>query len=180
MCAADYLLIYRIQVPDFQRYVMIGSREWQTKIGDESPDIAVVMLDGSQKKLSEFRGKVVLLNFFATWCGPCNNELPHLQELWTNLKANDGFTMLVVSRDETQDIVTKFISEHHFTFPVAIDPNAAGFKKFAKESIPRTYLLSRDGKILFQTLGYGDLDVYKGEFADLRRTIDNEFTVAAR
>jgi peroxiredoxin len=175
--AADYMLIYHVQVPAFDRYVSIESRDWKTHIGDLAPDISVVMLDGSKKRLSDFRGKLVLLNFFATWCGPCNVELPHLQELWNDLKANERFTMLVVSREETEDTVAAFISTHGFTFPVALDPSAAAFSQFAKESIPRTYLIGRDGTILFQTLGFADDNpVYQRELATLRRTIDRELT----
>jgi peroxiredoxin len=175
MYAAGYMLIYHVQVPAFDRYVLIESRDWKTHIGDPAPDISVVMLDGSKKRLSDFRGKLVLVNFFATWCGPCNLELPHLQELWNVLKANDRITMLAVSREETKDTVAAFIAGHGFTFPVALDPDAAAFSEFAKESIPRTYLIGRDGTILFQTLGFSDdIPVYRRELTTLRRTIDRE------
>ena len=173
--AAGYLLIYQVQVPVFERYVLIESREWQTHVGDPAPDISVVMLDGSTKRLSDFRGELVLLNFFATWCGPCNSELPHLQALWNLFKANDHIRMLVVNTKETQDIVVAFLSEHGFTFPVGLDPSAAAFRQFAKEGIPLTYLIGRDGRILFQTLGFADgLPVYEHELATLQRMIDTE------
>ena len=169
------MLIYHVQVPAFDRYLLIDSRDWKTHVGDPAPDISVVMLDGSKKRLSDFRGKLVLLNFFATWCGPCNDEFPHLQELWNDLKANDRFTMLVVSREETKDTVAAFIATRGFTFPVALDPSAAAFSQFAKESIPRTYLIGRDGTILFQTLGFADdMPLYQRELATLRRRIDKE------
>jgi peroxiredoxin len=175
MCVADYMLIYHVQVPAFERYVSIESRDWKTHVGDLAPDISVVMLDGSKKRLADFRGKVVLLNFFATWCGPCNLELPHLQELWNTLKASDRFTMLVVSRDETKDTVAAYVSQHGFTFPVALDPAAAAFTEFAKAGIPRTYLIGPDGTILFQSLGFGEgVPVYQREMATLQQTIDRE------
>ncbi len=83
--------------------------------------------------------------------------------------------MLVVSRDETEDTVAEFISKHRFTFPVALDPSAVAFSQFAKESIPRTYLIGRDGTILFQTLGFSDdMPLYQRELATLRQTIDKE------
>jgi peroxiredoxin len=179
MYAAGYMLIYHVQVPAFNRYVHIENRDWKTHVGDRAPDVSVEMLDGSKKRLSEFRGKLVVLNFFATWCGPCSFELPHLQELWNVLKANDRITMLVVSREETKDTVAAFISKHGFTFPVALDPSAAAFNQFAKESIPRTYVIGPDGTILFQTLGFSDdMPVYQRELASLRRTIDRELTSA--
>jgi len=175
MFVAGYLLIYRVQVPAFDRYVLIENRDWRTHVGDQAPDISLVMLDGSTKRLSDFRGQLVLLNFFATWCGPCNAELPHLQSLWNTFKANDRIRMFVVDREESPSIVEAFVSEHGYTFPVALDADATAFKQFADETIPRTYLIGRDGRILFQTLGFADgKPVYERELATLRQMIDDQ------
>ncbi len=173
--AAAYALIFSVQIPAFQRYVMIENRDWKTHFGQQAPDIAIVMLDGSHKRLSDLRGKVVLLNFFATWCGPCMYELPHLQELWNDLKDQPDFSMFVIDRDETKDIVEPFLSKKGFTFPVAIDSGSVGFHEFAKEDIPRTYVIGRDGEILFQTVGFGEgVPVYQRELTTLRNTIERE------
>jgi peroxiredoxin len=174
--AASYALIYGVQAPRFERYMMIEGREWQTHVGDPAPDVSFTTLDGSTKRLSDFRGKLVILNFFATWCGPCNRELPHLDELWSGVKDNDGIVMFVISRKESPEIVTPFIAEHGFTFPVALDPEAAAFSQFAKEGIPRTYLIARDGTILFQTRGFADVPVYQRELATLRQIIHQELS----
>ena len=141
--AANYAVIYRIQVPAFDRYAMIESQSWLTRVGEDAPDIEVIRLDGSPVRLSELRGKVVLLNFFATWCGPCGHELPHLQLLWNDLQGNEDFRLLVVDRKETQQTAADFQSKNGYTFPMAVDPDGAAFGKFANEGIPRTYLISR-------------------------------------
>lgn len=178
---ANYALIYRVQVPNFDRYVMIESRDWKTRVGDAAPDFKITLLDGSTARLADFRGKVLLLNFFATWCGPCLHELPHLQTMWQELEGTDGFAMVVVDREETHDVVTDFQSKRGFTFPMALDPSASAFHQFAKDGIPRTYLIGRDGTILYQTMGFSDIDVYRRELASLRRIIDEQCaTVSAK
>jgi peroxiredoxin len=177
--STGYYLIRHVQDLAFVRHLYIENREWLTHVGDPAPDISVTMLDGSTKRLSDLRGKVVLVNFFATWCGPCNYELPHLEKLWHDFKDNDRFAMLVIDREETAEVVTPFLSKHKFTFPVALDPSAIVFKQFAKDGIPRTYLIGRDGTILFQTLGFSDdLPIYQQELVTLRETIDSELASA--
>jgi peroxiredoxin len=171
---ANYGLIYAVQVPAYERYVAIESRDWRTRVGDQAPNIKVAMLNGSPVQLSDLRGKVVLLNFFATWCGPCLKELPHLQALWNEQKSNDDFRMLVVNRQESPETVKDFQSKNGFSFPIAVDPDATAFNQFAKESIPRTYLIARNGTIVFQTLGYGEMALYQREMKTLRRLIAEE------
>jgi peroxiredoxin len=172
--AADYGLIYSVQVPAFDRYVMIESRDWRTRVGDMAPDFTVAKLDGTQVGLPDLRGKVVLLNFFATWCGPCKSELPHLQELWDEWAENDDFAMLVIGRDESRETVAAFKSENGYTFPMASDPDASQFKKIADDGIPRTYLISRDGRILYQSIGFAEIPIYQRELATLRQSIVEE------
>ncbi|HVT26786.1 MAG TPA: redoxin domain-containing protein, partial [Lacipirellulaceae bacterium] len=109
-------------------------------VGERAPDFRLTRIDGTPIQSSDLRGNVVVLNFFATWCGPCQMELPHLQSIWEEFGSDSHFRMLIVGRDETDDSVRAFKQKNGFTFPMAADPKGSVYKKFATEYIPRTYL----------------------------------------
>jgi peroxiredoxin len=176
--AAMNHLTYAIQIPALSRFAMIGSREYLTKIGDPAPNVTFNLVDGRQVRLSDYRGKVVLLNFFATWCRPCQVELPHLQQIWSDLR-HDDFVVLVVGREETQDSVADFQAEKNFTFPMAYDSDRSAYGLFADDGIPRTYLIGKDGTILYQSIGFGEHEVYQRELVTLRSLIEQELQEAS-
>jgi len=128
-------------------------------IGDAAPSFSVTDTNGAEFVLDDLRGKVVLVNFFATWCGPCLLELPHLQELWDDNRDHGDFALMVIGREETNESVTEFQEKHGYTFPMASDPERASYALFAAELIPRTYLVSRDGKICFASGGFHEKDM---------------------
>jgi peroxiredoxin len=140
-----------------------------TRIGQPAPDFSLRTLEGKVFVLSEQRGRVVLLNFFATWCGPCQEELPQLQRVWDEFRKSDGFSMLVIARGESVEKVRAFHAKQGFQFPMAADSEGSAYRRFAKERIPRTYLISRDGTILYQCTGY-----YVTEHAKLKALIRTE------
>lgn len=123
-------------------------------VGDTAPSFELVDADGTNFSLDGSPDKVVLLNFFATWCGPCLRELPRMQAIWDRHSDNEKFAMLAIGREESLQAVTEFRTKNSYTFPIAPDPNREVFSLFAKESIPRIFLISPDGKILYATLGY--------------------------
>ncbi|MFH0887295.1 MAG: TlpA disulfide reductase family protein [bacterium] len=119
-------------------------------------DFSLPNLNGKQVKLSSFRGKIVLLNFWASWCPPCREEMPSIENLFKKMKGKD-FKILAVSLDEGgADVVKKFIAKNRYTFPVLLDPdnNAAG--KYGIYSIPTTYIIDKQGYIIDYYIGGRD------------------------
>ena len=124
------------------------------RAGDEAPDFTVTMVDGSQVTLSELRGKVVLLNFWATWCPPCQEELKRVQkEIVDRFKGKD-FVFLAISREETKEQVKKFRERNGYTFPMGLDPERRIYSKFATATIPRNFIIDKKGKIVEIEIGY--------------------------
>ena len=125
-----------------------------TKVGQAVPNFTVTTLDGKVVKIAELKGKVVLINFFATWCGPCMGEMPHVEkEIWQQLKS-EKLVVLAIGREHSKDELIKFNKEKGFTFLIAPDPKRDVYSLFAKQFIPRNYVIGTDGKILFQSMGY--------------------------
>lgn len=129
--------------------------------GNEVPSFAVTTIDGSSFDIDALKGKVVLLNFWATWCAPCQVEMPRLEnEIWAKYKGL-GFEMVAIARKQTNQEITAFRKSSHYSFPMASDPDGKIYYKFANAGIPRNYLIGPDGKVICQTLGYSPDDFNK-------------------
>jgi len=138
-------------------------------IGDRAPEFTLVDVDGEQFTLKDMRGRVVLLNFFATWCGPCLAELPHVEKIWMDHKDNKNFRLLVIGREETTESVQEFRSQKRFLFPMAADPDRAVFSQFATKSIPRIFVISPDGLIVYSKMGFA-----LGDLPELHSVLDSQ------
>jgi peroxiredoxin len=114
--------------------------------GAPAPDFSLVGLDGTEVRLSEYRGDVVLINFWATWCGPCRAEMPLLQDRYLALH-DAGLVVLAVNDDEPAGDVTAFAQELELTFPVLLDPGAKVQNLYRVLGYPTSFLVGRDGVI---------------------------------
>ncbi len=119
----------------------------------EAPSFTLNNLDSGVVSLADYKGKVVLIHFWATWCAPCREEMPELVSIWNKNKAR-GLVILAVSADRgSVDLVRKFRDEYQMTFPVLLDPEGAVRKEYEVEALPVTYLVGRDGKISGRVIG---------------------------
>jgi cytochrome c biogenesis protein CcdA/peroxiredoxin len=115
-------------------------------LGKQAPDFATTAPDGAALRLSDFRGQVVLLNFWATWCGPCRNEMPEFQAVYEQLQT-EGFTVLAVNMLEKPEAVQAFMDELGLSFPIALDPAAEINDQYQIRQYPTSFLIDQNGII---------------------------------
>lgn len=141
------------------------------KVGDIAPDFTTTLTDGRKVQLSSLRGKVVMLQFTASWCGVCRKEMPHIEkDIWQKHKNNDDFVLIGIDRDEPLEKVIDFGKKTGITYPLGLDPNGDIFAEYAlrKAGITRNVLIDRDGKIIMLTRLFKE-----DEFNSLVDKIDN-------
>lgn len=137
-------------------------------IGSPMPSFTIESSVYGKIVSAELKGKVVLINLFATWCPPCQKELAEIKDvLWPKYKDNNNFKMLVVGREHTDADLEKYNQKKGFAFPLYPDPARGVFSKFADQTIPRTYLYGKDGKLVYSCIGYSP-----EEFAKLMEAIE--------
>lgn len=123
--------------------------------GDVAPDFTVEMLDGSSVTLSKLQGKPTLLIFWATWCPPCREELSHLQEGVIDV-FGDKINVLPISRGEKREVVEGFLDKMGYTFAVGLDGDQSIYRKYAKNYIPRCWVIDSKGEVVYAGVGYDE------------------------
>ncbi len=138
--------------------------------GQPAPDFALKSSTGENLRLSEYRGDVVMINFWATWCGPCRQEMPLLDDLYARYQ-RVGFSLLGVNIDDDSRRAMKMIDELGVNFPVLVDASKQVSKLYKVDAMPVTVILDREGTVRHVHHGYkpGYEDKYLTEIRDLLR-----------
>ncbi|MBR5512078.1 MAG: TlpA family protein disulfide reductase [Bacteroidaceae bacterium] len=150
---------------------VVYENNYLVKVGDVAPDFILSLTDGTEFTLSKNRGKVVMLQFTASWCGVCRKEMPFIErDIWLPNKDNKDFVLLGIDREEPLEDVKKFAESTGITYPMALDSKADVFASYAerKSGITRNILIDRDGRIVKLTRLYNEK-----EFGELVQAIDS-------
>ena len=139
------------------------------KIGQQVPDFSMTAIDGKTVKIDDLKGKVVMLQFTASWCGVCRKEMPHIEaDIWKKYKSNQNFELYGIDLDEPLEKVEKFAKEIPVTYPLALDPKGSIFYQFAEKGagVTRNVIIDKSGKIVYMTRLYKE-----EEFQEMKKVI---------
>ena len=150
----------------------LGAPVGAVELGDEAPAFSAPGLGGGTVSLAAHRGKVVYLDFWASWCGPCAKSLPALDQLRKEFAPGD-FQIVAVNLDRNPAVAAKFLKQRPVGYPSAIDPKGSLPARFGVEAMPTSFLIDREGVVQYVHRGFRDTDV-----EPLRRQIQK--LVAAR
>lgn len=145
--------------------------QYIVKVGDIAPDFNMTLPSGEVVKLSDLRGKVIMLQFTASWCGVCRKEMPHIEsEIWQKHKNNPEFALYGIDMDEPAETVIQFAKKTGVTYPLGLDPKASIFKLYAEEGagVTRNVIIGKDGRIVMLTRLYKE-----EEFNEMVKLIDS-------
>ena len=139
------------------------------KIGQQVPDFTSTTIDGKTIRMADLKGKVVMLQFTASWCSVCRKEMPHIEaDIWKKYKDNPNFVLLGIDLDEPKNIVEKFAKDIPVTYPLALDPKGGIFFQFAEKNagVTRNVIVDKTGRIVFMTRLYKE-----EEFLEMKKVI---------
>jgi cytochrome c biogenesis protein CcmG/thiol:disulfide interchange protein DsbE len=125
--------------------------------GEKAANFKLEALDGSTVSLEDLRGKVVFLNIWATWCGPCREEMPSMETLYDEFRNNKDFVMLAVSQDtKGRGVVAPYVEKNGYHFKVLLDPENKVGEAYEVSGVPETFIIDRQGRIVAHHMGAFD------------------------
>ncbi len=130
------------------------NRQFLVHVGDIAPDFGIEFPDGTKSILSSLRGKVIMLQFTASWCGVCRKEMPHIEkEIWQKHKDNPDFVLWGIDREEPASKIKELAKATGVTYPIGLDPDASIFGLYAEKEagITRNVIIDKEGKIMMLT-----------------------------
>jgi len=134
--------------------MVFGQKATAVAPGDPAPVLVLPLItDGSTMRLSDLRGKVVYIDFWASWCGPCRQSLPLYESLYTNL-ASEHFLILAVNLDENRDDAERFLKNHPVSYPVLLDPSGDSAREWSLSVMPSSYLVDAQGRLAYIYVGF--------------------------
>jgi len=155
---------------EIEEPIEVDERGYTVRVGDMAPDFTIQMTSGEELILSDLRGKIVMLQFTASWCSVCRKEMPFIEsEIWQKHKDNPNFYLFGIDRDEPLEKVEEFAKQTGITYPLALDPGGDIFALYAerKAGITRNVIIDTDGRIVMLTRLYDE-----NEFAEMCKKID--------
>lgn len=156
------LLLLTFTLFSLTAFAQVKPGNFKTNIGDQVPAFSFETLDGKQMTNKDLEGKIVLLNFWATWCGPCVREMPELNKFVAKQNP-DEFVVVALAREQTKETVKSFADKNGYDFIFASDLDKSIYSNFADKSIPRNVVLNSKGEIIFQLMGYYPEEIKKME-----------------
>lgn len=140
---------------------LVDDRGYIVKVGDTAPDFSIKLATGETLKLSDLRGKIVMLQFTASWCGVCRKEMPFIErDIWLKHRDNKAFSLIAIDRDEPLEVVNEFVKSTKITYPIGLDPKADIFALYAQREagITRNVIIDKTGKIMLLTRLYNETE----------------------
>lgn len=135
-------------------------------IGQTAPDFSLTTLDGEQKKLSDFRGKPVIVNFWATWCPPCRAEMPDFQQLYESEDV-EILAVNLTESEQNEDVVQEFIDEYQLEFPILMDQSSKITEMYQVQAFPTSFMVDSEGIIQFSARGAINYEIMQEELAKM-------------
>lgn len=136
--------------------LMVGNGLAAEMQNQKAPDFTLENMQGKKVSLSDLKGKIVIVNFWATWCPPCIEEMPSMEKLYQKFKGEDFELLAVNAEDNGKELVEGFLKKNNFSFPILLDEDAKVQQLFNIFRLPETVIINRNGEIVTKVLGGRD------------------------